>query len=46
MTHTASAIRNPRRVQLTRKGLLMSCASAALAAAALMPQPARAQAFQ
>ena len=29
-----------------RKALMMSCASAALAAAALSPQPARAQAFQ
>jgi filamentous hemagglutinin family protein len=46
MTHQVTlAARNPRFVRPTRNALLMSCASAALAAAALMPQPAGAQAF-
>lgn len=42
MTQTISHARQPR----TRKVLMISCASAALATAALFPQAARAQAFQ
>ncbi|MGN6059172.1 MAG: hypothetical protein ACTHOI_11395, partial [Sphingomicrobium sp.] len=42
MTQTNVSARRPR----ARKALMMSCASAALATAALWPQAARAQAFQ
>jgi len=42
MTQTIASVRCPR----ARKALMMSCASAALATAALFPQAARAQAFQ
>ncbi len=41
MTQTVTSVRRPR----TRMTLMMSCASAALATAALLPQKAHAQAF-
>jgi filamentous hemagglutinin family protein len=47
MTHAKTiAVRLNRRVSPTRKRLMMSCASLALATAALNPQAVRAQAFQ
>jgi filamentous hemagglutinin family protein len=47
MTQTVTVTRRHSRCPaLTRKALMMSCASAALASAALLPQSAQAQAFQ
>ena len=45
MTFPVSASRTSKTVSIKRKGLLISCATAAIAAGVIAPQKARAQAF-